>query len=1213
MEWTGIENENEFWSAYFMAECLEGALKDTVKAAADLEAQAKEEALKRGGKTWQRAPGRALAQMAREVLDDFAEIDAAKSPRERLELERQTTAKLLDVFNLPHGRDRSEPWYALTEDHLPLPLLGEARTDSAAPEPVLWVFEATKASFAAADAKAEDADASGDPLAVKVDPLQLPAFELKSRAKKELECDDWKRILEKQVFAADHPPRWVLITAPKTWVLIDRTKSNRQAALRFHWDEILRRRDPKVLDACGALLSLESMAGKSARVLLDVIDEEASKQSYGVSESLKKSLRRSIELLGNEAAQQLCEKARLQKKALPRDAAFAADLSIECLRYMYRLLFLFFVESRSELNYAPVNNLAFETGYSLESLRDLEMTPLLTDEDRNGSYFDQSIKKLVGFFAKGTPEYESIIQMKGDGAKKQAVSITDAAGASAFTILPLNGSLFDLSRTPYLNQVTFRNETLQRVICWMSLTEASGSSRGRGRRARGRVSYAHLGINQLGAVYEALLSYRGFFAQEDLYEVHPKGQEPNEFEAGYFVPESELVHYADDEKTYEENEFGEKKLKVYPKESFIYRLTGRDREKSASYYTPEILTKCVVEYALKEYFETVIDKIGCPEGADPKQYEDDPEANKAKAEKILKLRICEPAMGSAAFLNEAINQLSVKYMHYAQKARSERLTQEQYARELQRVKMYMADNCVFGVDLNPVAVELAEVSLWLNALSDDKFVPWFGLQLQHGNSLVGCRRRVLELGKNVQGLRETTTSPYEFRDIGNESWKENQIWQFLLPDPGMANYADADMKKLFPEAFKTLAERRKAFLKPIDSNALDRMLFLSRKVEKLWRKWADELADLREQTTDPYAIYGHNPTEKELKHQLSYEAKGKLVEEVREGDGRSDTGSFTRLRCAMNYWCSLWFWPLDKANEFPTRDDFLNEMDLILSSEVLDTNQKVELSGVLPLFDGFGSVQEDASGRMKVSELVKTAPRLEISEALAKRYGFFHWPLRFADIFMPKEKEVEPGFDLTFGNPPWRVVSWNAGNVVGDHLPYVLFQKKNAAQLQAMLLDAKNDGAFLQSHPELAQALKAEFEEALGTSLFLKASSNYPECEKSQCDLFKRFLPISWNNSASHGVQGFLHPMTSMTETNAAALRQHSYKRLKYIFQFANELSLFSDVHHYTKFGVFIYGETCANTSLHSIMNLYHPRTIAACFEDNSLTPAEGIKDTRVL
>ena len=99
-------------------------------------------------------------------------------------------------------------------------------------------------------------------------------------------------------------------------------------------------------------------------------------------------------------------------------------------------------------------------------------------------------------------------------------------------------------------------------------------------------------------------------------------------------------------------------------------------------------------------------------------------------------------MGSAAFLNEAINQLAAAYIQRKEKETGERLAHESYADELQKVKLYLADNNVFGIDLNPVAVELAEVSLWLNSIHKSGFVPWFGLQLFNGNSLIGARRQV---------------------------------------------------------------------------------------------------------------------------------------------------------------------------------------------------------------------------------------------------------------------------------------------------------------------------------------------------------------------------------------------------------------------------------------------------------------------------------------
>ncbi len=213
----------------------------------------------------------------------------------------------------------------------------------------------------------------------------------------------------------------------------------------------------------------------------------------------------------------------------------------------------------------------------------------------------------------------------------------------------------------------------------------------------GRISYATLGINQLGAVYEALLSFRGFFAEETLYEVKSaKVEKPDPIkDAAFFVPEADLHRYRQRERLFDQ----QGRVKSYPPGSFIYRMAGRDRQKSASYYTPEVLTRCLVKYALKELLE---DEHGEP--------------RLARAEDLLELTICEPAMGSAAFLNEAINQLSERYLQRRQQELGERIAHDRYAHELQRVRMYLADNNVYGVDLNPVAVELAEVSLWLNAI-----------------------------------------------------------------------------------------------------------------------------------------------------------------------------------------------------------------------------------------------------------------------------------------------------------------------------------------------------------------------------------------------------------------------------------------------------------------------------------------------------------------
>ena len=163
----------------------------------------------------------------------------------------------------------------------------------------------------------------------------------------------------------------------------------------------------------------------------------------------------------------------------------------------------------------------------------------------------------------------------------------------------------------------------------------------------------------------------------------------------YFVPQRDLGQYAEEEKVQARDENGRLKLRIHKRGTFIYRLAGRDRQKSASYYTPESLTRTVVKHAL----ELVTD-------ATP-------------ADDILNVTVCEPAMGSATFLNEAVNQLAEKYLERKQRELNRRIDHADYADELQRARHRIADHNVFGVDLNPVALELAEVSLWLNGIGEN--------------------------------------------------------------------------------------------------------------------------------------------------------------------------------------------------------------------------------------------------------------------------------------------------------------------------------------------------------------------------------------------------------------------------------------------------------------------------------------------------------------
>ena len=141
-----------------------------------------------------------------------------------------------------------------------------------------------------------------------------------------------------------------------------------------------------------------------------------------------------------------------------------------------------------------------------------------------------------------------------------ATAAVDAVGTVShvhtFELHPLQGDLFDEEKTPTLRRVRFRNHILQQVLASL------GYSRPGAALGRGRISYAQLGIIQLGAVYEGLLSYTGFFAEEDLYEVKKADTgEVNPLDQAWFVKKDQLPQYKEEEIVYDETG----RAKVYEK------------------------------------------------------------------------------------------------------------------------------------------------------------------------------------------------------------------------------------------------------------------------------------------------------------------------------------------------------------------------------------------------------------------------------------------------------------------------------------------------------------------------------------------------------------------------------------------------------------------------------------------------------------------------
>ena len=1036
---------------------------------------------------------------------------------------------------------------------------------------------------------AYDADGEGeDPLALKPHTLQ---FHGEAPPPEAVLNETWNAIITRRLFfpgasatarnrhsapegtlIQTRPPRWILVLSCNSALLLERGKWTHNRLLRFDFDDILSLKEDATLKATAALLHRESLQPGSAsrESLLDGLDDNSHKHAFAVSEDLKHALRECIELIGNEAIRHLREVAKGRIYDRP-DAALTDQLSREALRYMYRLLFLFYIEARPNLRYAPLDAEAYRQGYGLERLRDLEMTRLTTEESLNGYHLHHSIEQLFRLVRKGFNAQEDLLAQRPQ--------------SNGFTMRPLDSRLFRPQATPLLNQVKLRNRCLQAVIRLMSLSRPS-TGRGKPKR-RGRISYAQLGINQLGAVYEALLAYRGFFAEEDLYEVKPAnaGETQNALATAYFVPQRDLGQYAEEEKVQDRDENGHLKLRVHKRGTFLYRLAGRDRQKSASYYTPESLTRTVVKHALRELV-----------------------TEHTPADDILNITVCEPAMGSAAFLNEAVNQLAQLYLERKQRERNRRIEHADYADELQRTRHHIADRNVFGVDLNPVALELAEVSLWLNGIHKDGHVPWFGYQLMCGNSLVGARRQVYPRSKltkqkkaNLWFNSAPQRVPWRTAENAAPSRPPGTVYHFLLPDDGMANYRDKAAKLLEADNFERIKAWRKTFFQPFADEQIKELESLSSRVDELWAEHVKQLAYDRAATEDAQPVWGQPEA---AQRATANEWKDAIRNQGVFSEGTRTASPYRRLKLVMDYWCALWFWPIGKANLLPSRHDFLNEITLVLRTSLfqpdIGPNQTADLFGAEYAEHAGDTARRITNqlGMLDLKKLFELFPRLKFVDELAARHRFHHWELAFADVFAEKG-----GFDLVLGNPPWVKVEWEEGGVLGDRNPLFVLRKHSATEITALR------GEMFERYEGLQEAWLAELEGAEATQRFLNAGQNYPLLAGQQTNLYKCFLPLAWMIGRAGGVAGFLHPEGVYDDPKGGVFREALYARLRAHFQFQNEKRLFSEVHHETLFSVNVYGEARSAPAFKHIANLFAPGTVDACLEHDGRGEVPGIKD----
>jgi hypothetical protein len=1155
MDLVGIENEAEFFPAGALSDSLQGELREITS-------------------RWNKTPDDEnpvvrLAKCCEPALAELRRIRNATDSTNRIEWRRRLTYSL--VTALGYDVDRRSLQTAL-EGETFIPSL--ARAFDAEGRDVAWLIEAPFEN-----AK----DESADPLSLNFQPGQFLEDE-REFAETERAIED---ILAEGIFGLRHPPRLVLVFGLSQLVLIDRHKWPARSVLRFDLQEIFSRKDQDTLAMMACLLSREARVPNQGIPVADRIEEEAQRNANAVTTSLKRTVRDAIEILGQEVLNVTGGKY----PSGPRKGVWieGAELSLECLRYMYRLLFLFYAEANPRLNVLNLKDPVYASGYSIEALRELESVRLRTPAERNGTYLWKSLQRTLGLLYSG----------ENTAMRLPAVKV----------------SLLDPESTPILNSVELRNEAVQKIIRLLSLKRSGNGT--------ARISYAKLGIGQLGAVYETLISFTGVVAKQDLIELRPpKGrgspsaeeeeeasdetenedsdeaededEEGSEAETSrrdevdllapsYFVPRSRVDEFIPEQVVFDGPE-----ARVYTKGSFIYRLAGRDREKSASYYTPEPLARLLVKHALQERCKDL------------------------KADDILELKVLEPAMGSAAFLVETTNQLADIYLERKQKETGKTIPQDQIAVEKQRVRSFISDRNCFGVDLNPVATELGAISLWLNGLHASEFSPWFRDQLHAGNSLVGARRASYAASLMSAKKREDLWHSHKPQEIG---WRcglpEGHIWQFLLPAQDMARFdADKSIAEFAADAQKKIKTWRKdGFFDKLEDYEIKLLQKLSGIAEDLFDIVADDLARSRASTNDTITLW----PDKEMPgaRGLDFHEKDRRLRKLIGADRASNTVPYKRLKTAMDAWCALWLWPLDKAHLLPSRREFLHGMTLILEGGFLPDG-----SIAVPSIEEFAEPARDLFDHAKagskpaqkkkqaalfretdVDALIQELEWLGVAMEVAQRERFTHHDLIFADVL-----RARGGFDVIVGNPPWAKPAWNEADVLGDIDPGFVTRKLSAVdtrKARATVLSKNADrDRFLAAYTSTKGAMTATGSEVMN-----------PFAGGGQNNLYRCFLDLGFRLISPIGCVALIHQDGHLTDPKAGNFRREWYGRISKHFEFINRIKTknFAEVAHYTRFSLNIYRGCSGDLSFEQFTNAFLASQIDDSYRHDGIGPLPTI------
>jgi len=500
--------------------------------------------------------------------------------------------------------------------------------------------------------------------------------------------------------------------------------------------------------------------------LLEQIFDRSKEMGVSVGKDLRQNVRKAIEILANGFLKG--EDLEPYKQSLDQ----CETLYKEVLTVIYRILFLLYAEQRGMI---PSDELAADAKgdqnrievylkeYSLKALRNR------AESTRTGD--DRNVDLWLGL-------KQTFRMLRG--------------GREEMGIYSYNGELFSDEKTDLIDDYSCKNKHLLEAIRYLTLIERDGIKQ--------RINFARIGVEEIGAIYENLLDYQPRVMDER-----------EELDEG----------------------------PVLPANKFVLDPRGTERKGSGSYYTHPNLVDQLIETALKPVVEDRLNQPSKSRTSTGDSPNTTPTANtptnrtptvregantmsrQQKIDALLDINVCDPACGSGAFLIKANNYLA--------RVLARVRTGEEYPsdRELLEAKREVLQHCIYGVDLNPMAVELARVSLWINATVQDMPLNYLDHRIKVGNSLIGtlpdsiergitqehfslqyipegddrevvkelrkqCRKenKALEKARNMSMFEPHEIDPYHVSEI--EDIPENTVQQISEKKERYAEYTNSD-------------------------------------------------------------------------------------------------------------------------------------------------------------------------------------------------------------------------------------------------------------------------------------------------------------------------------------------------------------------------------------------------------------------------------------